>query len=137
MEQCLIFQMDEYKYANKSREKKRRQKLTEEKLKSATQSDKGHKRQLLPKGPWSAKKLAKQRKVERKIKKARRKELLKKRKVDDMMSLNKVDDVEEINNNDIDHEWKELQKEERLVKKLKKGKIKKEEFEKEIGLNSD
>ncbi|CAG8646310.1 2039_t:CDS:10 [Funneliformis mosseae] len=41
--------MDEYKYADKSREKQRRQKLTEAKLKSATQSDKRHKRQLLPK----------------------------------------------------------------------------------------
>jgi len=41
-----------------------------------------------------------------------------------MMSSNKVDV--------IDSEWKELQKEERLAKKLKKGKIKREEFEKEI-----
>ncbi|CAG8645421.1 92_t:CDS:10 [Funneliformis caledonium] len=72
--------MDEYKYADKSREKQRRQKLTEAKLKSATQSDKRHKRQLLP---------------------------------------------------------KELQKEERLAKKFKKGKINKDEFEKEIGLFSD
>lgn len=116
--------MDEYKYADKSREKKRRQKLIEEKLKYATQSDKIHKRRQLPKGSWSAKKLAKQRKAERKFKKAKKKEFLKKRNSDGM----------------IDDEWKELQKEERLAKKLKKGKIKKEEFEefeKEFGLNNE
>ncbi|RGB29357.1 P-loop containing nucleoside triphosphate hydrolase protein [Rhizophagus diaphanus] len=105
--------MDEYEYADKSREKKRRQKLIEEKLRYATQSDKIHKRRQLPKGSWSAKKLAKQRKAERKFKKAKKKEFLKKRNADDI----------------IDDEWKELQKEERLAKKLKKGKIKKEEFE--------
>jgi ATP-dependent RNA helicase DDX55/SPB4 len=123
--------MDEYKYADKSREKKRRQKLAEEKLKFATQSDKIYKHRQLPKGSWSAKKLVKQRKVERKFKKARKKEFLKKRNADDMMSSNII--------NVIDDEWKELQKEERLAKKLKKGKIKKEkfeEFEKEIGLNN-
>ncbi|CAB4432144.1 unnamed protein product [Rhizophagus irregularis] len=59
--------MDEYKYADKSREKKRRQKLIEEKLRYATQSDKIHKRRQLPKGSWSAKKLAKQRKAEQRL----------------------------------------------------------------------
>jgi len=121
--------MVEYKYADKPREKKRRQKLAEEKLKYATRSDKIHKRRQLPKGPWSAKKLAKQRKVERKFKKERKKEFLKKRKADDMMSSNRIDI--------IDNEWKELQKEERLAKKLKKGKIKKEEFEEETRLNNE
>src|SRR3954451_7321002 len=120
--------MDEYKYADKSREKQRIQKLTEEKLKYATQLDKSHKYRQLPKGPWSAKKLAKQRKEERKFKKARKKEFLK-RKADDINVSNRID-----KNNDIDNEWKELQKEERLAKKLKKRKIEKREFEKEIEL---
>ena len=115
--------MDEYKYADKSRERRRIQKLIEEKQKH--QSDKRHKYQQLLKGPWSAKKLAKQRKKERKFKKAK-KELLK-RKADDISNrINK--------NNDIDNEWQELQKEERLAKKLKKRKIEKEEFEKETEL---
>ncbi|GBC07582.1 hypothetical protein RclHR1_07550002 [Rhizophagus clarus] len=121
--------MDEYKYADKSREKKRRQKLSEKNLKYAMQSDKIYKRRQHPKGSWSAKKLAKQRKVERKFKKTRKKEFLKKRNADDMMSSNVIDVVGD--------EWEELQKEERLAKKLKKGKIKKEEYEKEIGLNNN
>src|SRR5581483_11417919 len=106
--------------------------LAEKKLKYVTQSDKSHKHRLPPKGPWSAKKLAKQRKEERRLKKAKKREFLKKRKADDMKSSNSID-----NNNDTDIEWEELQKEERLAKKLKKRKIEGEEFEKEIGLVSN
>ncbi|CAG8770599.1 5455_t:CDS:1, partial [Dentiscutata heterogama] len=90
------------------------------------------------KGPWSEKVAAKQRRIERRIKRSKKREYLKKRKAEEINvssdDINKNKDVEIYS----EDEWEELQKEERLAKKLKKGIINQEEFERAMGLmNND
>ncbi|CAG8688838.1 17438_t:CDS:10, partial [Acaulospora morrowiae] len=127
--------MDEYKYADKAREKSRLLKLTEEKSNLNSLPEKRQLRKV-PKGPWSKKAVSKQRKLERKIKKEKKKEYVKKRKADetiDEFSEKKVKrDEDEATNNSIEDEWDELQKERKLIKKLKSGKINREEFDQEM-----
>ncbi|CAG8534360.1 6353_t:CDS:2 [Racocetra fulgida] len=75
--------------------------------------------------------------IERKIKRSKKREYLKKRKAEEMngssVDINKNKDVRSYS----EDEWEELQKEERLAKKLRKGIINQEDFEKEMGLVID
>ncbi|CAG8534292.1 11972_t:CDS:2 [Dentiscutata erythropus] len=124
--------MDEYRYANKAREQKRLSKLESDKSKLNIQQA-SHQKKVL-KGPWSEKIAAKQRRVERRIKRSKKREYLKKRKAEEINgssdTINKNKGVEIYS----EDEWEELQKEERLAKKLKKGIINQEEFERAMGL---
>lgn len=70
---------------------------------------------------WSAQKEAKARKAERRTKRERKREYLQNKRKKD-----KEEKEEEDDNDD----WDELAAEERMAKKLKKGKIKEEEFDK-------
>ncbi|CAG8686345.1 15131_t:CDS:2, partial [Cetraspora pellucida] len=124
--------MDGYRYANKAREQKRLLKLESDKAKLNDQQVSRHKKVF--KGPWSEKVASKQRRIERRIKRSKKKEFLKKRKAEEMngssVDINQNKDVRSYS----EDEWEELQKEERLAKKLRKGLINQEDFEKETGL---
>ncbi|KAG9286965.1 hypothetical protein G9A89_001203 [Geosiphon pyriformis] len=129
----LDLNMDEYKYADKAREKKRQHLLTKAKEKLATSISIDAKRQNQISKPWSQKKMAKERKMERRLKKERKRDYAKKRKADEIEHPKKSNEDEE---DDLD-EWEELQKEERLAKKLRQGKLARDEFDQEVGNSSD
>ncbi|CAG8470508.1 13989_t:CDS:2, partial [Acaulospora colombiana] len=78
----------------------------------------------------------KQRKLERKLKKAKKKEQVKKRKADEIANefsaKNIKGDEEEGVCSGIEEEWDELQKEKKLIKKLKIGKIDRDEFDQKM-----
>ncbi|CAH1759125.1 986_t:CDS:10 [Entrophospora sp. SA101] len=121
-------EMDEYKYADSIREKKRKEKLLGKKSTKSTESELislKKKRQLIINDSWSDKKLKKQRKTERKVKKENKKNS----RGETINKHNKIDGDDDLEKD----EWDELQKEERLIKKLKKGKISQEEFDKQFG----
>ncbi|CAG8443833.1 10281_t:CDS:10 [Ambispora gerdemannii] len=107
--------MDEYKFLDKAREKKRLKKLAESREKMITT----RKRNQNSSVPWSEKQAAKERKINR----------------NDNSSIqienSEDDDLE------MEEEWKELQREERLAKKVKRGQMNKDEFEKEVGNMSE
>ncbi|ORX41936.1 DEAD-domain-containing protein [Hesseltinella vesiculosa] len=109
--------MDAYAYADKNREAKR----LREKEKGKKFEPKKHKKTVA----WSNKIEAKERKVERKIKKDRKKDFLK-RQHDDVSKDQQQDD-------DDGDDWDDLAQEERLAKKLRKGKISKTQFDSMTG----
>ncbi|ORX42181.1 DEAD-domain-containing protein [Hesseltinella vesiculosa] len=108
---------DAYAYADKNREAKR----LREKEKGKKFEPKKHKKTVA----WSNKIEAKERKVERKIKKDRKKDFLK-RQHDDVSKDQQQDD-------DDGDDWDDLAQEERLAKKLRKGKISKTQFDSMTG----
>lgn len=65
---------------------------------------------------WSAKKEAKMKKQERRTKKERKKEYLKRK-------------AEEVDKDDEEDDWEELAAEERMAKKVRKGKVNQKEFD--------
>ncbi|RIB07190.1 P-loop containing nucleoside triphosphate hydrolase protein [Gigaspora rosea] len=127
--------MDGYKYANKAREQKRLSKLESDNAKLNIQQTSRQKKVF--KGPWSEKLAAKQRRTERRIKRSKKREYLKKRKAEEINGssddINKSKDIGVC----FEDEWEELQKEERLAKKLKKGIINQEEFDRVMGLTNN
>ncbi|CAO3689517.1 unnamed protein product [Umbelopsis vinacea] len=120
---------DTFKYLDKSREKKRLKELEEYK-KSAPVAAKHDK----PKAKaWSDQTDAKDRKVERKLKKERKREFLKRQREE---AATKEKEGEQQDDGD-DDDWDELAKEERMAKKLKKGKINQMEFDESVFGASD
>ncbi|KAI9307414.1 P-loop containing nucleoside triphosphate hydrolase protein [Cunninghamella echinulata] len=110
---------DNYAYTEKNRELKRKREMQER----ASKPQKQPKNQEKPKksAPWSQKTEAKNKKMDRKVKKERKNEYLK--RTQEEMNANK-------NGGDGDDEddWDELAKEERLAKKVRKGKLSKKQF---------
>ncbi|KAF9438704.1 ATP-dependent rRNA helicase spb4 [Entomortierella beljakovae] len=144
------FDMDKYKYQDKQKEAVRIKKLAEYKAKQAQkekeaalkgeQNDKKRK-QIHKTSAWSEKQEAKERKVDRQLKKQRKKEYLKRVangeiKPGEKDSQNKDDGSDEDKKEEDEDEedsWEALAKEERLAKKVKKGKMSAKEFDKEVG----
>ncbi|KAF9174523.1 ATP-dependent rRNA helicase spb4 [Mortierella sp. AD011] len=146
--------MDKYKYQDKQKEAVRVKKLAEYKAKQAEkekqaalngENDKKRK-QIHKSSAWSEKQEAKERKLDRQLKKQRKREYLKRVangeiKEGDKSNSNKDedngDDSDEGNANredeDEEDSWEALAKEERLAKKVKKGKMSAKEFDKEVG----
>ncbi|KAI7858548.1 P-loop containing nucleoside triphosphate hydrolase protein [Circinella umbellata] len=108
---------DKYKYMDKNREAKRQREIkARPQQKPQTVKPKNE--------AWSKKTDAKVRKVERRTKKDRKKEFLKKRKQEE------VQDDDNNNNADNDEDdWEELAKEERMAKKVKRGRMNQEKFD--------
>ncbi|KAF9995018.1 ATP-dependent rRNA helicase spb4 [Entomortierella chlamydospora] len=146
--------MDKYKYQDKQKEAVRVKKLAEYKAKQAEkekqaalngENDKKRK-QIHKSSAWSEKQEAKERKLDRQLKKQRKREYLKRVangeiKEGDKSNGNKdEDDGDDSDEGDADKEdedeedsWEALAKEERLAKKVKKGKMSAKEFDKEVG----
>jgi ATP-dependent RNA helicase DDX55/SPB4 len=82
---------------------------------------------------WSDQTDAKDRKVERKLKKERKREFLKRQREE---AATKEKEGEQQDDGD-DDDWDELAKEERMAKKLKKGKINQMEFDESVFGASD
>jgi ATP-dependent RNA helicase DDX55/SPB4 len=110
---------DTFKYADKMREAKRLRELKEyqDKMKQAKPQPKKKTNTA-----WSEKTDAKERKIVRKEKKQAKKEFLKKQALEEVE--NKKRELEEAK-----EDWEELAEEERLFKKVKKGKMDKNAFE--------
>lgn len=85
----------------------------------------------MTKGAWSDKTQARERKDERRTKKERKREFLKgeKRKSEAAATGDEEEEDED--------EWTELQREERLAKKVKTGKMGRKEFERAVGMEED
>ncbi|KAI8987686.1 P-loop containing nucleoside triphosphate hydrolase protein [Mycotypha africana] len=112
---------DTFKYLDKQREAKRLRELKEYQEKGPQQKANSHQ----PKKKsvaWSEKQEAQKRKQVRKEKKQAKKEYLKRKAEEE--AENKKRQMEE----DVD-EWEELAKEERMFKKVKKGKLDKDTFD--------
>ncbi|CAG8500563.1 6557_t:CDS:10 [Ambispora leptoticha] len=133
--------MDEYKFLDKAREKKRLKKLAESREKTITTGTNDGKRNRKNNMPWSEKQMAKERKIKRKLKKERKREYLKKQKMDEVKSGNNNSSGQIDNSEDdeleMEAEWEELQREERLAKKVRRGQMNEDEFEKEVGNMSE
>lgn len=116
------------RYTDKAREKARMERKEREALLEGNDGDEGRKtavmvkQQLKSSDSWSKQKEKKQKKVDRKEKKQNNLKRKQQQGAD-----------EGVNGDDID----ELMAEGRLLKKLKKGKITKEEFEKRVGDTTD
>ncbi|KAF8929461.1 ATP-dependent rRNA helicase spb4 [Dissophora ornata] len=155
--------MDKYKYQDKQKEVVRVKKLTEYKAKQAEkekqaalsggQNDKKRK-QIHKTSAWSEKQEAKDRKFDRQLKKQRKREYLKRVANGEVKEGEKNEDGEGGEGDDSDEEgdtkkgddkdedveaeeeedsWEALAREERLAKKVKKGKLSAREFDKEVG----
>ncbi|KAF8961346.1 ATP-dependent rRNA helicase spb4 [Entomortierella lignicola] len=150
--------MDKYKYQDKQKEAVRVKKLAEYKAKQAEkekelalngdQNDKKRK-QIHKSSAWSEKQEAKERKLDRQLKKQRKREYLKrvangeikegdnkkesKEDNDDDDDDDSNNEGEDANEEDEEDSWEALAKEERLAKKVKKGKLSSKEFDKEVG----
>ncbi|KAG2221660.1 hypothetical protein INT45_001185 [Circinella minor] len=110
---------DKYKYMDKNREAKRQREI-----KARPQQKPQTVKPKKTSEAWSKKTDAKVRKVERRTKKDRKKEFLKKRKQEE------VQDDDNNNNADNDEDdWEELAKEERMAKKVKRGRMNQEKFD--------
>ncbi|KAI7886768.1 DEAD-domain-containing protein [Lichtheimia hyalospora FSU 10163] len=99
-----------YKYQDKNRENKRQREAA-----APAPINKKPKKQVTE--AWSAKKEAKMKKQERRTKKERKKEYLKR----------KADQVEK--DDEQDNDWDDLAAEERMAKKVRKGKVNQKEFD--------
>ncbi|KAF7730397.1 ATP-dependent rRNA helicase spb4 [Apophysomyces ossiformis] len=108
---------DSYKYMDKNREAKRQREMNQEQQAKKPARDHKQKKSVA----WSDKQDAKARKQERKTKRDRKKEAIK-RKQDEMKARQDAAEEEE-------DDWDELAAEERMAKKVKKGKMDKKEFE--------
>jgi len=116
---------DDYKFADKTREKERVRKLKEEKERRAVESKKPRTmRPAKPSTPWSAQLAQREKRDLRKQKKERKKEFIKNQERESAKRAAESKDDED--------EWDVLQREERLAKKVKKGKMNKREFEDEF-----
>ncbi|KAI1311607.1 ATP-dependent rRNA helicase spb4 [Mortierella claussenii] len=152
--------MDKYKYQDKQKEAVRVKKLAEYKAKQAEKeklaaesgnaNDKKRK-QVHKSSAWSEKQEAKDRKLDRQLKKQRKRDYLKRVangeiKEGEKKDAEGEDDDEEGDDDnqdtkkgkmDVDEDeedsWEALAKEERLAKKVKKGKLSAREFDKEVG----
>jgi len=159
--------MDKYKYQDKQKEAVRVKKLAEYKAKQEQKekeaalnggNNNDKKRKPINKASaWSEKQEAKERKMDRQLKKQRKRDYLKrlangeikegegkkagdneddddddekgeKENKDKKMDLGSDDDGE-----DEEDSWEALAREERLAKKVKKGKLSSKEFDKEVG----
>ncbi|KAG0337808.1 ATP-dependent rRNA helicase spb4 [Podila humilis] len=156
--------MDKYKYQDKQKEAVRVKKLADYKAKQAEKEKQAalnggndKKRKPINKASaWSEKQEAKERKLERQLKKQRKRDYLKRKANGEIPEGEENDDTKggedegEASNDEDDgdeddkmsgkHEeeeeeedWEELQKEERLAKKVKKGKMSSRDFEKQVG----
>ncbi|KAF9371192.1 ATP-dependent rRNA helicase spb4 [Podila verticillata] len=156
--------MDKYKYQDKQKEAVRVKKLADYKAKQAEKEkqaalnggDNSKKRKPINKASaWSEKVEARERKLERQLKKQRKRDYLKRKangeipEGDDTKDGEDEDDnsgeedgdedeSEAKNNNKKDEDededdWEELQNEERLAKKVKKGKMTSRDFDKQVG----
>ncbi|RUS20365.1 P-loop containing nucleoside triphosphate hydrolase protein [Endogone sp. FLAS-F59071] len=126
---------DAYKYADKVREKQRLKKLAEEKIKIAKSRPLAATTHKMTKGAWSDKTQARERKDERRVKKERKREFLKGEKRKSEAAA--AGDEEEEDEDEDENEWVELQREERLAKKVKTGKMGREEFQRAVGMGED
>ncbi|KAF9916329.1 ATP-dependent rRNA helicase spb4 [Lobosporangium transversale] len=154
--------MDKYKYQDKQKEAVRIKKLTEYKTKQAERekqaaengsgANEKKRKQIHKTSAWSEKQEAKERKVERQLKKQRKKEYLKRVangeiKEGDKKKMSGDDDDDDIEmsknrkggeaamdtDDDEEDSWEALAREERLAKKVKKGKMSAKEFDREVG----
>ncbi|ORX63886.1 DEAD-domain-containing protein [Basidiobolus meristosporus CBS 931.73] len=119
--------LDELKYLDKAKEKQRLLKLKERENRPEREPRAPKKKQA-----WSDKQEAKDRRAERRLKKDKKREYLNQKAIEAAIQLGKKRDASD--DEDDDDEWESLQREERLAKKVKKGKMKQSEFEKEVGL---
>ncbi|SAM01604.1 hypothetical protein [Absidia glauca] len=112
---------DTYAYGDKNKELKRQRELKEF---AAKPKKPAFEKDLKPKksSAWSNKTEAKERKLDRRLKKDRKKDYLKR----------KQDNDDDDDDNDGD-DWDELAKEERLAKKMRKGKISRQDFDTMMG----
>lgn len=111
---------DTFKYADKNREAKRLRELKEYQEKTKTQPKPTQKKKA--NAAWSNKQDAKDRKLKRKEIKQAKREYLKKQAQEE--EANKKRELEE-----EEDDWEELANEERMYKKMKKGKLDKNVFE--------
>ena len=150
--------MDKYKYQDKQKEVVRIKKLEAHKLKQAEKAKelalnggaKDKKRKAINKASsWSEKQEAKERKLDRQLKKQRKRDYLKRKAAGEIVEEEEEGEDEEGDEEeeedkkegkpaeeeaeDDGDEWDELAEEERLAKKMKKGKISKRDFEKQVG----
>lgn len=160
--------MDKYKYQDKQKEVVRVKKLEAHKLKQAEKEKEialnggqnSKKRKPINKASsWSEKQEAKERKLDRQLKKQRKRDYLKRKAAGEIVEDedHEGDDDEDDDDNegeedgkntkenknveeekaevseDDEADWDELAQEERLAKKMKKGKISKRDFEKQVG----
>ncbi|KAF9975329.1 ATP-dependent rRNA helicase spb4 [Actinomortierella ambigua] len=158
--------MDNYKYLDKQKEVQRVKKLEQHRAKMAEKAQqeleaaaageqKSHKKTIAKTAAWSNKLEAKERKMERQLKKQRKRDFLKrkaagevdeeaeeewKRKKNKQESAKdkdsedaEMEDAEENDDDDDEESWEALQREERLAKKMRQGKISKKDFDKQVG----
>ncbi|KAJ1983157.1 ATP-dependent rRNA helicase spb4 [Dimargaris verticillata] len=119
-------------YANPRKEAKRQQQLAEAPPSSTRESGDGdHKRDGKPafkkSVPWSKTIEAKERRKNNRLKRERKRDRLETQQAAERIAAEAEKKEEE--------DWKELQMEARLLKKLRRGKISKEEYDKAIGLD--
>ncbi|KAF9335555.1 ATP-dependent rRNA helicase spb4 [Podila minutissima] len=153
--------MDKYKYQDKQKEAVRVKKLAEHKAKQAEKEkqaalngDSKKRKPINKASAWSEKQEAKERKLERQLKKQRKRDYLKRKangeipEGDDAKDGEGEDDNSDDEDGDEDEsgskdnnkddrededDWEELQNEERLAKKVKKGKMSSRDFDKQVG----
>ncbi|ORZ21298.1 P-loop containing nucleoside triphosphate hydrolase protein [Absidia repens] len=116
---------DSYAYTDKQRELKRQREMKE----YAARPKKPSFDERKPKksSAWSNKTEAKERKQDRRLKKDRKNDYLK-RKQESEKASDKMDD-----DDDGDDDWDDLAKEERLAKKVRKGKLTRKDFDTMMG----
>ncbi|KAK3841429.1 MAG: P-loop containing nucleoside triphosphate hydrolase protein [Linnemannia gamsii] len=152
--------MDKYKYQDKQKEAVRVKKLADYKAKqeqkekeAALNGGKNDKKRkpINKASSWSEKVEAKERKMDRQLKKQRKRDYLK-RLANGEIKAGEGDDAEGDDGDDDDDEadekmeskdkkdedededtWEDLAREERLAKKVKKGKLSSKDFDKEVG----
>ena len=154
--------MDKYKYQDKQKEAVRVKKLAEYKAKQEQKAKEAalnggnndKKRKPINKASaWSEKQEAKERKMDRQLKKQRKRDYLKRvangeikageGKDDEGDDDDEEDEKEDTKDKktdmsgdedeDDEDSWEALAREERLAKKVKKGKLSSKEFDKEVG----
>lgn len=151
--------MDKYKYQDKQKEVVRVKKLAEYKAKQEQKAKEAEanggkndkKRKPINKASaWSEKQEAKERKMDRQLKKQRKRDYLKRLangeikadegkegegEGDDEKEDNKEEkaDISGEEDEDDGESWEALAREERLAKKVKRGKLSSKEFDKEVG----
>ncbi|KAL0091350.1 P-loop containing nucleoside triphosphate hydrolase protein [Phycomyces blakesleeanus] len=113
---------DNYKYLDKQKEEKRVREMLEYKATAQARAEAQAKAQKPKKSSaWSEKQDAKDRKLDRKAKKERKREFLKR-------SLEEA----KIKKEESEDDWDELANEERLAKKVKRGRMDRNEFDKMV-----
>ncbi|KAI9498245.1 P-loop containing nucleoside triphosphate hydrolase protein [Zychaea mexicana] len=106
---------DKYKYLDKNREAKRQREAAKPQKQQPAKPKKSNE-------AWSAKRDAKARKVDRRTKKDRKKEFLKKR-------THEEKEQAEDDNDDGEDDWNELAREERMAKRVKRGRMDQNKFD--------